>query len=71
MLSASGMTVDNAEKKLTFSPYREKLTVPFAFDSVLGTVSFDGDNCTVKTICGSLDGWSVTVNGKSDRVHVN
>ena len=71
MLSASGMTVDVAEKKLSFSPYREKLTVPFAFDSVLGTVSFDGENCTVKTICGSLDGWSVTVNGKSDRVHVN
>ena len=71
MLAASGMTVDVAEKKLTFSPYREKLTVPFAFDSVLGTVSFDGENCTVKTICGSLDGWSVTVNGKSDRVHVN
>lgn len=63
MLSASGMHVNFAEKKLDFAPYCEKLTVPFAFDGVLGTVSFDDGKCTVKTVCGSLDGWSVTVNG--------
>ncbi|MBQ8333793.1 MAG: hypothetical protein IJX93_08475 [Clostridia bacterium] len=36
--------------------FRENLTVPFAFAGVLGTVSFDGGKCDVKTICGSLDG---------------
>ena len=71
MLSASGMHVNIAEKKLDFSPYRENLTVPFAFDGVLGTVSFDGRRCAVKTVCGSLEGWSVTMNGNSDQVRVD
>lgn len=71
MLSASGMTVDVSAKKLSFRPYREKLTVPFAFDGVLGTVSFGGGTCTVKTISGSLDGWEITVNGDSAGVSMD
>jgi len=71
LLAASGMRVNIAEKKLDFSPYREKLTVPFAFDGVLGTVSFNGEKCDVKTVCGSLDGWRITVNGNSDAISIH
>ena len=71
MLAASGMTVDISAKKLSFRPYRETLTVPFAFDGVLGTVSFDGATCHVKTVSGSLDGWEVTVNGNSAGVSIS
>ena len=71
MLSASGMTVDLCAKKLSFRPYREKLTVPFAFDGILGTVSFDDGKCNVKTVYGSLDGWEITVNGNFNAVSIN
>ena len=71
LLAASGMRVNIAEKQLDFSPYRENLTVPFAFDGVIGTVSFSGETCDVKTMCGSLDGWRVTVNGNSTAVSIH
>ncbi|MBQ8185930.1 MAG: hypothetical protein IJ037_03565 [Clostridia bacterium] len=55
---------------MTVNISAKKLIVPFAFAGVLGTVSFDGGKCDVKTVCGALDGWDVTVNSSSDAVSV-
>jgi len=47
------------------------VNVPFAFDGVMGTVSFDGGKCELKVLSGALDGWTVTVNGKTDGISIN
>lgn len=62
LIAASGMTVDYENKKLSFTPVSENLTVPLLLPDILATVEFANGKFYVKCIKGNLDGWEIKVN---------
>lgn len=62
LIAASGMTVDYQNKKLSFSPIHNNLTVPVILPDILATVKFSDGKYDIECIKGSLDGWMIIVN---------
>lgn len=61
LISAAGLSVDSETKTLRLRPFRPQLTVPLCTGGMIGTVTFDGNRCTVTVSEGSLDGWTIDV----------
>ena len=61
LIAASGMKLDYENKRLTFRPARENITVPLILPDLLAKISFSGKEYAVECISGKLDGWEITV----------
>lgn len=60
LIAASGMKIDYANKKLTFSPFDKNFTFPLVIPGVLARVSFTNGEMDIECISGDLDGWEIT-----------
>lgn len=60
LIAATGMKVDDANKKLSFSPTRENITFPLILPDILAKVRFCDGRCDIECISGNLNGWSVS-----------
>lgn len=70
LLAASGFEIDAVNKVLRMSPYKDGVMVPFCTCEHLGTVRFNGDECEITLVEGSLDGWTVLVNNQAGALRV-
>ena len=61
LTALSGMRVDYAEKKLSFRPAFDNITLPLVLPDILGRVHFADGEYSIELISGSLEGWEITV----------
>ena len=59
LIAASGMRVDYENRKITFKPINESMTVPLCLPGILARLKFAEGKCDIECISGSLDGWEV------------
>lgn len=62
LIAASGMAVDYEKKKLSFSPFKNNLTVPVVLPDILAIAEFTDRKCSINCIRGNLAGWEISVN---------
>ncbi len=61
LIAASGMKVDYENKKISFSPIRENITLPLVLPNILARVKFSDGKCDIECISGNLNEWSVSI----------
>ena len=60
--AVSGLSVDYANKKLSFSPVCKNITFPLCLQNVLARVTITDGECNIECIKGDLNGWDIKVN---------
>ncbi len=61
LIASSGMSVDYENKKLSFAPVKGDITFPLILDDILARVRINDGSIDAECICGSLDGWEISV----------
>ncbi|MBE6773752.1 MAG: hypothetical protein E7544_05960 [Ruminococcaceae bacterium] len=59
--AALGLSVDYANKKITFNPLSKNIRLPLCLPDVLATVSFTDGKYDIRYLKGNLEGWEIAV----------
>ena len=63
--AALGLEIDSARRIIRLAPVAENITLPLCFPGFSGTAEVKNGSVSIRTVTGSLDGWTV-LHGKKE-----